>query len=522
MLNRLHMGLIAVATLVCAPAAAQDPPGSDRLYYDDAAAVDARPWPAGQEDPQEFFPTRLVPPDEVAKKKDKQTDQDKPDKDAGAEGEEEESKDEEEESDEDSMEERLEAIEKALQKAAEAEEKRKREDAGKPSVKPRMRLHSDLNYFNQNDANRATVGDIQDGAYFRRARIGFDGKAFEVTEYRLDFEMASGGGRPSIFDAYLRVVELPLVGNVQMGHFREPFSLEAQTSSNWFTFIERALNNTFDPSRNWGLMAFNHNEAETITWATGAFREGSDNFGDDIGDSGEWAATSRVTWMPYYDEPSDGRYFVEFGGSASYRDPDNTFIGGPGGPEQSIVRYQARPEDNLNEDGVGSVPAFISVSVPDATDVQLYGAETSWNFGSLNLQSEYIGAVVDRLAAPSLFYHGAYFQASYFLTGESRRWDRKLGTFGRAQVHEPFFRVATDEGICTSRGAWELVARWNYLDLTDNNLDEGYVDVITLGTNWYLNSYARLMFNYEYVDLHDVANGRSNANVFHTRFDVHF
>lgn len=424
--------------------------------------------------------------------------------------------------DEKSLTERLKAVEKELADLESAEKKKKDEDALKPSIKPRMRLHTDANWFAQSTANRSAVGDIQDDTYFRRARLGFDAKAFEITEYRLDFEMASAGGRPSIFDAYGRVVELPIVGNVQLGHFREPFSLEAQTSSNWFTFIERAQNNTFDPSRNWGVMAFNHNEAETVTWAFGVFREGSDNFGDDIGDSGERAFTSRTTWLPYFDELSGGRYFFEIGGSYSYRDPDNRFLTGPGGAEEAIVRYQGRPEDNLNEDGVGSVPSFVSVSVPDAIDVQLYGLEASWNLGALNLQTEYIGSWVDRRAAPSTYFHGAYVQASYFLTGESRQWDRKLATFTRAQVFEPFFRVDTDRGICTSRGAWEVAIRWNYLDLSDRDLQGGYVDATTFGLNWYLNSYMRLMFNYEYADLHDPIDGRSNANVFHTRLDVHF
>jgi phosphate-selective porin OprO/OprP len=419
--------------------------------------------------------------------------------------------------------ERLEAVEAELQKIKDTEAKKKADDALKPAVKPRGRLHTDANWFDQSPANRATVGDIQDGTYFRRARLGFDAKAFEITEYRLDFEMASGGGRPSIFDAYGRVIELPLLGNLQVGHFREPFSLEAQTSSNWFTFIERALNNTFDPSRNWGVMTFNHNEDESVTWAVGVFREGSDNFGDDIGDSGERAATTRVTWLPYYDEPSEGRYFFEVGGSYSYRDPDNRFIPGPGGAEESIVRYQGRPEDNLNEDGVGSVPAFVSVSIPDAIDVQIFGVESSWNLGSLNLQSEYIGSLVDRAdAATDVFFHGAYFQASYFLTGEARQWDKAIGTFGRAEVYEPFFRVATDRGICTSRGAWEIAARWNYLDLSDDDLLGGYLEASTLGLNWYLSPYMRAMFNYEYVDLHDPVDGRSNVNVFHARLDWHF
>jgi phosphate-selective porin OprO and OprP len=434
----------------------------------------------------------------------------------------EEGADEKQEADEEkSLEDRIKELEKESEKAAEDKKKKAEEDALKPSVKPRGRLHTDANWFSQNDANRATVGDLQDGVFFRRARLGFDAKAFEITEYRLDFEMGSGGNRPSIFDAYGRLTQLPRIGNLQLGHFREPFSLEAQTSSNWFTFIERGFNNTFDPSRNWGLMAFNHTPSENLVWAVGVFREGADNFGDDIGDSGERAVTGRLAWLPYYDEACEGRHFLELGTSFSFRDPDNRFLAGPGGPEESIVRYQGRPA-NLNEDGIGTVPSFVSVSVPDATDVQLIGLEASWNIGAINIQSEYIGSNVDRFGAPSAWFHGTYLQASYFLTGESRQYDRKTGTFTRAKVNRPFIPACVAEDGCRGPGAWEVAFRWNYLDLSDAGINGGYIDGTTFGLNWYLNPYTRLMFNWGLNDLHDPADGRSAAQWLGTRLDVHF
>lgn len=429
-----------------------------------------------------------------------------------------------------SLEKRVAILEEAAKKSKAAEAKKKEDDALKPSVKPRGRLHTDINWFTQSELNRDKYRDIQDGVYIRRARLGFDAKMFEVTQWRLDFEMGSGGVRPSIFDAYVKVTELPFVNNVQLGHFREPFSLEALTSSNWLTFIERSFNNTFDPSRNWGLMAFDWSASERFTWAAGVFREGTDLFGDDIGDSGEWAGTARATYLLIDDEPSEGRYFWEVGGSYSYRDPDNRFAvnstsGPPSGAETSIVNYSARPEDNVNEDGVGRVPNLINVSILDANHVQLCGIESSLNLGSFNLQSEFICSLVDRQTTANVFYHGAYVQASYFLTGESRRWDRKSGFFGRAEVLEPFFMVNTDDGVRAGWGALELIARWNYLDLTDGKVGTqyGYVDATSFGCNWYLNPYVYMQFNYEYVDVPTggPATG-GNVNVYHARANMHF
>jgi phosphate-selective porin OprO/OprP len=413
-----------------------------------------------------------------------------------------------------SIDSRVADIEGKLKKDADAAKKKKAEDAKKPSVKLRGRIHTDAAWFSQSPENIAAVGDIQDGVYFRRARLGMDVAAFEVTQYRLDFEMGDSG-RPTIFDAYGRVTDLPLLGNVQLGHFREPFSLEAQTSSNWYTFIERGLPTTFDPSRNWGIMTYNYNEAETMTWAVGAFREGSDDFGSDIGDSGERAVTSRVTWLPYYDEPSEGRYLFQVGGSYSFRRPD-----------EDTVEYDETPEVRLVEQPSPTgprigVPNFVDTGPIDAQDAQLAGVEASWVYGPLCIQGEYIASFVDPLAGgDGLYFHGGYVYASYFLTGEHRNYNRQMGYYDRTPVYEPFFRVGTDYGICTGSGAWELAVRWSYLDLDDGAVAGGYLDDTTVGLNWYLHPYMRMMFNYIYADLNDPAAGESDAHIFLTRLSV--
>lgn len=404
---------------------------------------------------------------------------------------------------------RLADVEAELKKAKEAEEKKKADAALKPSVTPRGRLHTDAGWFHQSDTNKAVVGDIEDGTYFRRARLGFDMKAFEVTEYRLDFEMG-GNGRPNIFDAYGRVTQLPYLANVQLGHFREPFSLEAQTSSNWYTFIERGLPNVFDPSRNWGLMTYNNYLDESVTFAVGVFRDGSDDFGDDVGESGERAVTARATWLPYYDEPS-GRYYTILGVSGSYREPD-----------LHQVRYAQRPEFNLREQNVGGVPNFVDTGNILTDNIQLGGVEAAWVNGPLCLQSEFICSNVNPQAGDDQFFHGAYAYVSYFLTGENRTFNRKIGQYDRLKIYENFFRVRTGEGICTGSGAWEVAARYSYLDLNDGVTRGGRVDDYTLGVNWYLSNYFRLMFNYIYSHLDDPTAPESDANIFATRLDWHF
>jgi phosphate-selective porin OprO/OprP len=48
-------------------------------------------------------------------------------------------------------------------------------------------------------------------------------------------------------------------------------------------------------------------------------------------------------------------------------------------------------------------------------------------------------------------------------------------------------------------GAWELAVRYTYLDLSNKAIRAGRLDAMTLGLNWYLNTNAKIQFNYDYT-----------------------
>ena len=78
-----------------------------------------------------------------------------------------------------------------------------------------------------------------------------------------------------------------------------------------------------------------------------------------------------------------------------------------------------------------------------------------------------------------------YGQISYFITGESRPYKSSLDGFGR---------VTPNSNYGDGKGAIELVARISNMNLTAGN--EGTLDNITVGLNWYLNPNTRVMLNY--------------------------
>ncbi|MEI6256344.1 MAG: porin, partial [Planctomycetota bacterium] len=48
-----------------------------------------------------------------------------------------------------------------------------------------------------------------------------------------------------------------------------------------------------------------------------------------------------------------------------------------------------------------------------------------------------------------------------------------------------------------SEGAWQVGARYNYLCLSDGQVNGGVLNGMTLGLNWLLNPNARVYFNYD-------------------------
>ena len=88
--------------------------------------------------------------------------------------------------------------------------------------------------------------------------------------------------------------------------------------------------------------------------------------------------------------------------------------------------------------------------------------------------------------------------------------------------HENFFRVRTDQGTVTGKGAWELAARLSYLDLNDQNIRGGTITDLTCGVNWYVNAYGKLMFNYIHSLPDHRTMGRSEMDAFAVRAQVDF
>jgi phosphate-selective porin len=151
--------------------------------------------------------------------------------------------------------------------------------------------------------------------------------------------------------------------------------------------------------------------------------------------------------------------------------------------------------------------------------INAYGIETAVVGGPWSIQSEYIATSVDQATGADVVFQGAYAYVSWFLTGETRKYERSV--FSSVKPYENFFSVETDEGICCGKGAWEAAARWSWMDLNDENIAGGELQDLTFGLNWYLNPYTKVMFNYIHAFL-DRNGVDSDADIFATRVHIDF
>jgi len=380
-----------------------------------------------------------------------------------------------------------------------------------PTIKVAGFFQADAGWFHQDSANQDAVGDIQDGAAFRRARLLAKGDAWDNVGYILEMDFAFPG-RPNFMDVWLEIRDLPLLGNLRLGQFRHPIGMDGLTSVTQLTFLERALPFAFLPFRQIGLTAHDHAADESMTWAISAFRFPTDPFGGNIGDNGGYAMATRVTWLPI-DYGDDGAGVLHLGAAYSFGDPAN-----------NRVRYRTQPEFFISETGgvdlvpIGvpsEVPLFVDTGGIAANNFNLFGLEAGTAVGSWHLQSELLTMVVNQIGGPTLAFTGMYIQAGYFLTGESRPYKRQGGLFGRPDPQQPF----SSAGGC---GAWELAARWSHIDLNDENIRGGRLSNLTFGVNWYLNRFTKFQLNYIDAFLNTQSEGDSNAGIVAARAEVVF
>jgi phosphate-selective porin OprO/OprP len=358
---------------------------------------------------------------------------------------------------------------------------------------PDLRFHIGGRFHGDGAVFDDDTSSIDDDVEVRRGRAYFSGRLFEDWSFKVEYDFA--GERAGWRNLWARYKPFKRAW-IKGGNFVAPFGLEEVSSSNYTTFMERALPSAISPDYGTGgalhYRSYFGDNYRYQRWSiTSSFTVPPlDDPRDDLRHrSDHWAFTSRVTYAPI----ARKRRVIHLGGSVEYRNLDSG----------SDYRVRSRPESHL-------APAFLDTDMLTDVDQTLaFGAEAAAVLGPVSIQGEYMWVNLDRSDNANPSFDGWYAQVSWALTGESRPYSRRSGSF---------------RGIDPKRkwGAVELAARYSTLDLNDGGVDGGDEDNVTAGLNWYIRRNLRLMFNYIHVMSHPAGGGHDNPEIFQARIAFFF
>jgi phosphate-selective porin OprO/OprP len=374
----------------------------------------------------------------------------------------------------------------------------------------------DTAFFDQSPNNIATLGDIQDGTGFRRARLAATGNLSDRTSYMMEFDFAQAQAR--FVDVWGQIKDTPF-GSIRIGRFRQPFGMSELTSVRELAFLERPTIFALAPLRQTGIMFFDTAFEEQLTWAFSGFRTLSDNFGNTYGDSGGYGTSERITAL-LLDHGDCG--VVHAGIGHSYINPGRDQLQYASQDEIFVGQQPNLGPTGLSVFPMDGVPPFVNSGIFPVTDANLLNLEGGVSFGRALIQSEYRWSNLDLPTGENVTVHGGYAQARYMLTGEVIPYNRANGVFGRVKPNEPL-------DVCKGNwGAWEIAARVSTLDLGPlfgqpgvpgpcRDLTSGSVAL-----NWYWWTNAKCQFEYIHAQLNDPTLGGSHTDTYASRVQFDF
>jgi phosphate-selective porin OprO/OprP len=331
-----------------------------------------------------------------------------------------------------------------------------------------------------------------DRGEMRQGRIFFEGLFFRRVELKTEVDFALED--PTLTDAYLGLRGLGPLGTARFGHHKQPFSFEKQMSRKYLLFMERSLCESIQPElRDIGLSLRSSALGERLRWVLGGYRDTAPT-GRDFAQPPNWSLAARLTGLLLWED--EGRRFVHLGASYNHQFRDD--------PE---FRIQWRPESFVAE------PLVDTGTIEGVENIDRVNLDVVWVHGPVSLQAEWNHAFLDRRTGRGdLDFWGVYVQASWFPTGEHRRYNRESGRFGP---------VVPRENFAPWKGRWgalQLGARFSHLDLDDKEIHGGIESNVGLAVNWFLFEQLRLSANYIFGHV----DGQGEVHILQGRFQIEY
>ncbi|MBO1359128.1 hypothetical protein J2D73_04865 [Acetobacter sacchari] len=335
----------------------------------------------------------------------------------------------------------------------------------------------------------------------RAARIGIEGRARQLSWV---FETDFSGNQVQIVSAFATWSD-KMAGHLveyTLGNKFNERGFDGSTGSDQTVFLDRDLvANAILPVKGWyglggayKIFGKSWHVAAQITGDDVNSSNTTNNVRDDL------TYELRSHWIPWRSKDA----LIHLGAWGFYEDVK------PAASFSQNVRLMARTDDAFS--------AYLGPTVPLANSLagglELFGIwKNAWALAEGGVRSMKFrdlsggGRGTEKAASA---------QTGIFLTGETPNYFAHTGQWATPRVLNP----VPDGGL----GAWEVAARADWLDASDVPTG-ARAWTVTLGVNWYLVNYARLMLNYTHAHVSNKTGsyiGETGGNMIGMRAGVTF
>lgn len=332
----------------------------------------------------------------------------------------------------------------------------------------------------------------ENGSFIRQTRLGTVGRIRRNFIYLMEIEFSSG--TPSPRDIWVGLRDVIGVAHLKLGNMRDPFGLDGVTPIPFHMFMERAVSGrAFGLGRNFAIRLEGTPFDKRLFWMVGWYRERS-GWRSETGPGG-YSVSGRVAVSAIQDV--DGNRLLSLQLSFTWRSPSD-----------HMARYRARA-------GPATGPRIVDTDDFASDNEVRFGLAAIYRTGPFTVQAEAFVTNNSGFGTDATF-HGVYVMAQYWLTGESYKFQKSDGAWGRVVP------IANFHDAAGGRGAWALALRYDHTDLTDGGIDGGEVDSFTFDVTWLWNPNMRVKLNLVWADVVGGPHGSSTVSYLMTRFQFDF
>lgn len=355
--------------------------------------------------------------------------------------------------------------------------------------------------------------DFMNSGFIRHADFSVKGGFGCDWEYAIRLRYVATETRAQLRFGDANLTYLGIADNTKLtfGHVTSPFSLDNENSTSWQPFLETSLVSDFFPNSGLGFkygMWWDHwsFKVSGVQPDHGAIVDNATSPSPRARD--RWIFAGRLVHAP-----------INCYGDVLHLGIGGTFEEIPytawNGSELKYLNFRVNPEAQArygNQTDLVQLVEYDPALNPSlatgnlasvgmrASLVRKLAVEFARQCGPFGILGEYFYTHVkrpaansnpssDRIRHRSADFHGWWVTGSWILTGESREYDIEDGAFSTIRPTHCY-------------GAWEIAARYSYINLNSKDIKGGSEHNLGLALNWFYNEHVRMSLNYIRANIH--------------------